>query len=163
MEEIAALIRQLDEAREKIQLELIDLDENLPVSPGWTVKHLLAHFIGWDDVATAALCAYTQGQMPAPATVPGIDLYNAQAVAMRDALSYNHIVKEWELARDQLKAALLAVPEEKVDAPLSYPWGPTGTVRELAAIYAQHELEHAAELHELKARLARPAQNRVQL
>ena len=157
MEEKAALIQQLDGAREKIQAELIDLDQALQVCPGWTIKHLLAHLIGWDEIATTCLRAYSQGHEPAIATARDIDGYNAQAVATREALSYNHIVKEWELARDQLKAALLAMPGQQIDVPFLYPWGPTGTVRELVAIYVEHELEHAAALQRLKAHHPRPA------
>jgi uncharacterized protein (TIGR03083 family) len=160
MEEITALIQQLDGARQAVATELAGIDQDQTICPGWTIKDLLAHLIGWDEVATAALRVYNLGQGPVTAPVPGIEYHNAQSVAMRKALSYNHMVKEWDLARDLLKAALLAVSSDKIDAPLLYPWGPTGTVRELVAIYAQHELEHAAELHELKAFESRPAEAR---
>ena len=160
METTTALIEQLDKARQEVEAELVDIDPNLPICPGWTIKHLVAHLTGWDEVATLALRAYNVGREPVTAPVQGIDAYNAQSVAKRQALSYNHIVKEWEVARDLLKAALLAVPEQKIDAPLLYPWGPTGSVRELVAIYEQHEREHATELRRMKAVPARPAEAR---
>jgi hypothetical protein len=106
MEKRAALIQELDEARKKIQAELIGLDPQMPICPGWTIKHLLAHLIGWDKVATASLRAYSLGQ---EAATPARDMngYNAQSVAACEKLGYDHIMKNCELARDQLKAAIL--------------------------------------------------------
>jgi uncharacterized protein (TIGR03083 family) len=157
MEDKAVLIQALDDARQKMQAELVDLDPHMPIYPGWTIKHLLAHLIGWDEATTAALHAHTLGNEPATPAVRGINHYNAQSVATREALSYDHIVKEWDLARAQLKAALLAVPDEKIAEPLLFPWGPTGLVRDLVAIFSGHELEHAEELQNLKAVYRRPA------
>jgi uncharacterized protein (TIGR03083 family) len=157
MEDKAAFIQALDEAHQKMRAELVDLDPHMPVYPGWTIKHLLAHLIGWDEASIAALQAHTLGNVPGTPAVRGINHYNAQSVATREALSYDHVVKEWELARDQLKAALLAVPDDKITQPLLFPWGPTGMVRDLVAIFSEHELEHAEELQNLKAVYRRPA------
>jgi hypothetical protein len=160
MEEKAALIHDLDEARQKLQAELLDLDEQMPIYPGWTIKHLLAHLIGWDEASTATLRAYAQGLTPPTLAVGSFDDYNAKSVAAGERLSYDLIAKEWELARDQLKAALLDVPDEKIAEPLLFSWGATGTLRELVTIYAGHEVEHAEELHTLKTYYSRPAQVR---
>jgi uncharacterized protein (TIGR03083 family) len=157
MENKTTLIQALDEARQKMRAELPDLDPQMPIYPGWTIKQLLAHLTGWDEATTAALHAHTVGNEPGTPAVRGINHYNAQSVVTREALSYDHIVKEWELARDQLKAALLAVPDEKIAEPLVFPWGPTGVIRNLVAIFVDHEIEHAKELQDLKAQYRPPA------
>jgi uncharacterized protein (TIGR03083 family) len=157
MVEKAALIQELDDARQKMQAELVDLDPQMPICPGWTIKHLLAHLIGWDEITTTTLRAYAQGNELATPTARDIHDYNARSVATRALLDYNPVVKEWELARDELKAALLAIPDEKIAKPLMFPWGPTGTIREIVDIFAGHELEHAEELHHLKAQYRRSA------
>ena len=154
MEDRNALLQRLDEAHGKMQAVLAGLNQQMTIYPGWTIKHVLAHLIGWDEVATASLRAYTVGKEPGTPAIRSIDYYNAQSVATREALSYEQNAREWELAHTGLKAALRAVPAEKLDVPLLYPWGPKGTVAQLVAIFADHEEEHAREIQALKTRQA---------
>jgi len=150
MTDKAELMAQLDAAREEMRAVLDGMDIHIEIYPGWTIKHVLAHIAGWDDAVIASLRAHAGGQEPATPAVRGIDFYNAQSVATREALSYEHVVKEWALAREQFKAALDALPPEKLAEPLLFPWGPTGTVAQLVRIFAEHELDHAAEIAALK-------------
>ena len=152
MEEKIRLIQQLDAAREKMLAVLADIDIQMEIYPGWAIKHVLAHITGWDDAAAAALRAHAGGDELGTPAARGIDVYNAQSVATREALSYDRIVKEWELARDQLKAAINEMPAEKFKEPLLFPWGPTGTVTQIIAIFASHEEEHAEEIQEIKSK-----------
>jgi hypothetical protein len=149
MEEKATLIQRLDQAHEAMRDLLAEIDPQMEIYPGWTAKHLLAHIAGWDDAATSALHAHAGGREPAILAIEGIDAYNAESVATRETLDYEHIVKEWELAREQLKAAILAMPAEKLHDPLLFPWGGTGKMARVAAIFADHEEEHVKEIHQL--------------
>jgi hypothetical protein len=148
-EEKARLIQQLDEARQAMQALVAELDTRMECYPGWTAKHLLAHIAGWDDATAASLRAHAGGREPATPAVQGIDFYNAESVATREALSYEHIVQEWKLARKQLKAAILDMPEDLLEKPLLLPWGGMGTVAQIVAIFAHHEKDHAKEIHAL--------------
>jgi hypothetical protein len=148
-EEKARLIQQLNQARQTMHTLLAELDTQTEFYPGWTAKHLLAHITGWDDATTFSLRAHAGGQEPATLAVQGIDAYNAESVATRETLNYQQIVKEWELAREQLKAAILEMPEDLLGKPLLLPWGGKGTVAQIVAIFAQHEKEHAEEIHAL--------------
>ncbi len=143
------MIQQLDQARQTMRALLAELDTQMEFYPGWTAKHLPAHIAGWDDAATSSLRAHAGGQEPATPAVQGIDAYNAESVATREALSYKHIVQEWELAREQLKAAIIEMPEDILEKPLLLPWGGRGTVAQIVAIFARHEKEHAEEIHAL--------------
>ena len=68
-------------------------------------------------------------------------------MATRSTLDYEHIVREWHLAREEVKAALRELPLEKLDEPVLYAWGPTGSVEKLIEVFVQHEgEEHADEL-----------------
>ena len=87
---------------------------------------------------------------PTPA-VRGIDHYNAESVATREALSYEHVVREWDLARNQLKDAIEAMPPERMAVPLIFPWGSLGTIAQLIDIFASHEIEHAEEVAQIIA------------
>jgi hypothetical protein len=151
MEKRMRLIQQLDKARQEMRTVLVDIDTQMEIYPSWTIKHVLAHITGWDDVTIAALRAHAVGEEPATPAVRGIDFYNAQTVAEREALSYDHIVKEWELAREQLKAVLEEMPAEKFEETLVFPWGPRGTIAQIVAIFADHEEEHAEEIRQRKA------------
>jgi len=151
MDETLRLIRQLDTARQQMRVALIGFARQTEVYPRWTVKQLLAHVAGWDDAATSSLRAHAGGAEPATPAASGIDEYNVHSVETRDALNYEQVVAEWELARDQLKLALFEMPAERFAERLLYPWGRSGTIARLVAILADHEEEHAEEIRQLGA------------
>jgi uncharacterized protein (TIGR03083 family) len=149
------LIQRLEAARAVLHELLADIPPETEIYPGWTLRQFYAHLTGWDDVVTMALRAHTIGQTPATPAVSGIDAYNAESVATRSTLDYEHIVKEWTLAREQLKAALRELPLNKLDEPVLYPWGPTGSVEKMVGVLIWHEgTEHADELREWLAKQA---------
>jgi hypothetical protein len=146
------LIQRLNGARAVLHELLDQIPPETEIYPGWTLRQFYAHLTGWDDVVTLALRAHALGQAPATPAVKGVDAYNAESVATRSTLDYDHIVKEWTLARDQLKAALRELPLEKLDEPVIYPWGPTGSVEKMVGVLIWHEgQEHADELRAWRA------------
>jgi hypothetical protein len=149
------LIQELDEARAIMHGLIVDLMPDSEIYPGWTLRQFLAHLTGWDDVTTATLQAHARGETPATPVSAGIDVYNAESVATREALQLDHIVKEWELARADLKTAIRALTPEQMAAPVLHPWGRVSTVEHLVRIMIHHEgEEHAEELRTMKARQA---------
>ncbi|MCP4543179.1 MAG: DinB family protein [Chloroflexi bacterium] len=153
MDEKTRLIQKLDVSRAKIKAALADIDQQTEIYPTWTIKHILAHIAGWDDAAIASLRAHAGGDKPATPATEGIDAYNEASVATREALSYDRIAREWELARDQFKDAIREMPPEKLAEPLLFPWGETGTVAQIVHIFAHHENGHAEEIRQLEARV----------
>jgi uncharacterized protein (TIGR03083 family) len=152
------LIQRLDEARAVLQELLQDIPPETEIYPGWTLRHFYAHLTGWDDAVTESLRAHAIGQTPATPAVKGIDAYNAESVSTRETLDYQHVVQEWQLAREQLKAALRELPIEKLDEPLLYAWGPTGSVEKMIEVFVWHEgEEHADELRKWQAQQAASA------
>ena len=113
-DEKTQLLQRLDHAHNTVRDLLADIDAQATIYPGWTLKQLIAHFTGWDDAVTASLHAHTVGNEPATPAVAGIDPYNAVSVATREALSFEQTVREWELAREQLKAAVRDLPAQKI-------------------------------------------------
>jgi hypothetical protein len=75
-----------------------------------------------------------------------VDAFNDQAVAQRQHLDYATVRQEWETVRDQLKATFTALPPDRLNETLIFPWGPRGTIAELALELAHHEAYHAEEL-----------------
>lgn len=150
-DEQSQLIQALDEARATMHTLIADLTPDSEIYPGWTLRQFLAHLTGWDDVTAATLRAHGRGETPATPVSAGIDAYNAESVATRQALDLDHIVKEWELARDELKAAIRALTPEQMAAPLLHPWGRVSTVAKLVNIMIHHEgVEHAEELRAMR-------------
>jgi uncharacterized protein (TIGR03083 family) len=143
---MAPVIQQLDQAREKVRVGLADLDPQQEVCPGWTVKHLLAHLTGWDQISRQALQSHLHGEAPAVPTASDVDAFNDRAVAQRQQLDYAAVRREWETVREQLKATLTALPPERLNKTLVFPWGTRGTIAELGLELAHHEAYHAREL-----------------
>jgi uncharacterized protein (TIGR03083 family) len=151
------LIQRLDAARAVLHELLAGIPPETEIYPGWTLRQFYAHLTGWDDAVTATLRAHAVGQTPATPAVQGIDAYNAESVATRSTLDYERIVREWNLAREELKAALRELPLEKLDEPVLYAWGPTGTVEKMIGVFVWHEgTEHADELREWLAKQTTP-------
>jgi uncharacterized protein (TIGR03083 family) len=155
MDKREELIQRLAAARAVLDELLAGIPPETEIYPGWTLRHFYAHLTGWDDAVTASLRAHAAGQTPATPAVKGIDAYNAESVATRSTLDYDHIAREWHLARQELCAALRDLPVEKLDVPVLYPWGPTGSVEKMVGVLIWHEgEEHADELrawHEKQA------------
>lgn len=134
MDEKDRLIQELDQARRTMHEVIASLSAEQEIYPGWTLKHFLAHVTGWDDATTTSLRAHATGKEPGTPAYRGIDFYNAETVSTRDSLEYRHVYAEWELAREQLKATIRALPDDKFSEALVYPWGPTGSVSRLIGI-----------------------------
>jgi uncharacterized protein (TIGR03083 family) len=141
------LIQRLAAARQVLHDLLADIPPETEIYPGWTLRQFYAHLTGWDDAVTASLRAHAIGQIPATPAAKGINAYNAESVSTRSTLDYDHIVREWHLARAELNAALRELPLEKLDEPIVYAWGPTGSVENFIEVFVHHEgTEHADEL-----------------
>ena len=152
-DERVELIRRLDESRAVLCDLFADIPPETEIYSGWTLREFYAHLTGWDDVVTMSLREHAAGRIPATPVVSGIRAYNAESVQTRATLDYEHIVKEWELAREQLKATLRNFPPDRLNEPLLFPWGRTGSVQELVEVLVHHEgTEHADELRQWKAR-----------
>ena len=149
MDEREELIRELDKSR-GILLELLaDIPPDIEIYPGWTLRQFYAHLTGWDDATTSSLRAHASGQDQVTPAADGIDFYNAHSVSTREELDYDHTCREWDLARTELKDAVRAMPPEKFEEKLIYPWGGVGTVSKLIEVIYEHEAEHAAEIEKL--------------
>ena len=149
MEARERLIGELGEARAELRSVLALVDPRQEIYPGWTVKQVVAHIAGWDEAVSASLRAHLGcGEAGTPAAT-GIDPYNAESVATREALSTDQVVAEWELARRELIAMVREIPEGRWDEAHLYAWGERGTVSQELAIFIHHEREHAEEIRAL--------------
>lgn len=149
MSEKEQLLQELDTSHQHMRTVVEHIGQDREIYPGWTIRQVLAHLTGWDEATTASLRAYHDGGDAAIASYRGINEYNAQSVETRQELSYEQTRREWELARDALKAAIQAIPQEQWPGDLLYPWGERGALAPLIRIFIDHEREHAEEIARL--------------
>jgi hypothetical protein len=140
------LAKQLVESHENMRSVLDEVDSNFQVYPPWTIKEILAHIIGWDEVSTTSITAHAKGKEPGTPAARGIDYYNDVSVSARESLSYEHLVSKWVMARSDFINAVRTLPDELFAKPFVFPWGQTGTISEIVGIMVHHENQHAEEI-----------------
>lgn len=147
MNERERIIVEFDKSRERMRAVVAQADLRQTIYPRWTMKEVLDHISGWDDAVILILKALINGVSEDMPSVRGINLYNEVTVATRQALSYEHSLREWEASREAMKKLIREVPDEKMTAVFPFPWGGGGNVAEMLAIFYEHEREHAEEIH----------------
>jgi hypothetical protein len=143
------LITTLEESRAKMLAHLDEIDKNRKIYPLWTIREMLAHLSGWDDAVIAFIQSLMAGKVPATPAARGIDAYNAETVATREGLDYDHIYREYVQTRKVLLQLLQEVPEEKIAQCYILPWGEPGTLIDIINIFGPHEEEHAQDVEKL--------------
>jgi hypothetical protein len=143
------LIAILEHSRSKMLAHLEEIDKNRKIYPLWTIREMLAHLSGWDDAVIAFIQSLMAGKIPATPAARGINVYNAETVATREGLDYDHIYREYIETRNVLLQLLREVPDEKVTEQYILPWGESGTLVDIINIFGPHEEEHAEDVEKL--------------
>jgi hypothetical protein len=143
----AQLTHWLEESHENIQGLVARIDRDREIYPDWTIREILAHFTGWDDAVLASLKSHAAGGVPTVMAPRGPDVYNAATVEERQTLSFDHVYREWQTTHEQLKIAIQALPPEKMNEMIVFPWGQKGTVKDLViGLTKEHESIHARDI-----------------
>lgn len=142
------IITALEESHNQMidLLNVIDVEKE--VYSGWTIKEVLAHIAGWDEAAVASVSSLIQGGTPDVVAIDGADVYNAQSVAKRKALSLDETFADWEKERENLIATLSAVPDNQLSDDINFPWGGDGSVADIGLGLAGHENYHIQDIKE---------------
>jgi hypothetical protein len=135
----------LNHARAEMLQVLDDADPHMELSPGWRLREVLAHIAGWDAVIAACLQAHADGEAYTPVDFPGTDAFNRQSLEARSQLSYEQVAADWKQQRENLVAVLRAIPPEKFEQPLVFPWGQVGAIEDVLRGFASHERRHTGE------------------
>lgn len=149
MDEGDRLIQRLDGSRNTMSRALTFIDRELEIYPDWTIREILIHIAGWDEVGTSTLRAHITGDPPAPIEIQDIDTYNNYLVTSHEALTFEEVLRYWRRARREMVDALEQMPPEKLQERAEFPWGETGSITRLVSILDEHEREHAAEILEM--------------
>ncbi len=149
MDRRETLIIRYETSRAKMIAHLDEIDRNQKIYPLWTIREILAHLSGWDDAVIGFLQALISGGIPSTPAMRGMNVYNAETVATREGLSYEHIYREYIQTRKTLLDLIRTMPEEKVNQKLTLPWGGEGTLVDLVDIFEPHESTHADDVRKL--------------
>lgn len=141
-----SLLLLLDETRSNIEKLLPDIDPQKEIYPGWTIKDMLAHMTGWDDVIIDSLRAHVIDRPPTFPAISSLDEYNASTVSSRKELDFEHVLGEWLLTRKLLLTIIEQLTEERFLSPVIVPWGGKSTVTNLVDIFRVHEEEHTQDI-----------------
>jgi hypothetical protein len=116
---------------------------------GWRVQDVISHLIGWDVALLRTLAAHVVGGEYE--VVADREAYNAQSAASRRALQAGQVIAEYALTRLQLKAAVLAMPDEKLAQPAHAPWDETAPAADLVKGLVWHDSHHWHEFEKVLA------------
>jgi len=141
------LLQWMEESHRKWEKLVAQVDRNVEIYPGWTIREVLAHFAGWDDAVIASLRSHAAGGVPTVVAERGPNVYNAATITERESLSFEQIYQEWQITHAQLKATIRDLPPEKMDQSIVFPWGQVGNVENLViGLTTGHEASHAQDV-----------------
>jgi len=149
MSEKERLVGWLDEVRMEMRVALERFKTGQEIYPGWDIKATIAHITGWEEVTIRSLRALKAGGPPYILPPQSIDAHNDEMVRARASMSLEEVLREWEGIRAGLKAAMSELSEGDFEKWIIFPWGPQGTIKDMLAIIAEHEGEHAREMREM--------------
>ncbi|HEX2622375.1 MAG TPA: ClbS/DfsB family four-helix bundle protein [Phototrophicaceae bacterium] len=150
MDEKDRLIAEMDESRRDLWTILAGIEPEYEICPGWNQRDFFAHIAGWEALVFESFRLYLAGKpLDIPYQYPGEDAANARFVSERRNLSLLSARLECEISRFGIKTMLLAIPAEKSDDLITFPWT---TISALQFIHEaiEHERNHASDILELK-------------
>lgn len=140
-------IKRLKDSRQELNNALESISPEAGITEAWTIKEVLAHIAGWDDVCAAAIRILAAGDDPEVTVPQGIDAFNAEMAAAWAEKDYQQALQYFHKSRQEFITAIDSVPENLVTAEFTLPWGGKGTIKQIVDILANHELEHAEEIN----------------
>ena len=125
-----------------------DLEMQAYTDSDWQIKDILGHIATWDREAAKSLTAYLKGEEYLTADLDEDETdFNERDVIEKRQLSADEIRFDWKSAREELIAAVRAIPPDSFPGDLLYSWGDErGSIRLLVEYMIEHEEEHLDEI-----------------
>ncbi len=144
--DLTVLLAEIEQGRTDMVKVVQEIDQGLMISPGWTIKELIAHITAWEIVIHKAFLAFLAGDPPYFLPEQDFDIFNEQAVGFRDSWTFEQVLQEWRDVRVELKKTIQKLKSTDLPVEMVLPWGSERTVSELIEIIGEHEGEHMEEL-----------------
>lgn len=145
--EKSEMLRRLDVAPVRTQLDDVDPERVIYEESGWRVKDIIAHVATWDAETLRSLHAFRRGtEYKIPSYVDDDD-FNAYAATARMDESYEQIFADWDATRRWMRILINAMTPEDFAAEMTYPSGERGQVGRLLQEIFEHQDEHLDDIH----------------
>jgi hypothetical protein len=141
------LIARLKKARTALTSALESIHPETGITPEWTIKEIMAHIAGWDDVSAEAIRKLTAGEQLKVTVPQGIHAFNEEMAATWAGKKYEHAFQDFSNSRKEFIDAIEAMPEHLVGSQFLLPWGDMGTLEQVVEILSNHETEHTEDIH----------------
>jgi hypothetical protein len=138
-----SMLELLDKTRRETRALLSSVDPERVIhqdEQGWRVRDILGHLAVWNAEAARSLRAHAQGGEYCCLDSEDLyDDYNEPAAAQRKAWTMEQVWAEYEAAHDELRKSAEALPADKWEAEMLYPWNERGTPARLIRVMMNHE------------------------
>jgi hypothetical protein len=143
------LLSMLQESRSELASAVQGLPDDkmtVPLTDDWSAKDVMGHITAWDEVTASDLRRIARGRLPCLAAFreSEVDSWNAFLIRPRKLFPLPQIRAEFEEARADMVAALKELPEGLL--------AQGQMVRNIFAIMAGHEKDHARQVREWRER-----------
>ena len=143
------LLSMLRESRNELSSAIQGLPDDkltVPLAGDWSVKDFMGHIASWDEFSVSDLRRIARGRLPCFAAFreAEVDNWNAFLIRPRKLFPLPQIRAEFEEARAEMVAALKDLPERLL--------AQGQMVRNILAIMANHEEDHARQVREWRER-----------
>ncbi len=138
-----SLLNLLEQTRRETRSLLSALDPQRVVhndERAWRVRDVVGHLAVWNVEAARSLVAYANGDVYIciDSSSEYYD-YNGPAADERKAWTLDEVWAEYEASHDQLKKAIEAMPTDRWNGEMIYPWNERGTIEQLIQVMMNHE------------------------
>jgi hypothetical protein len=144
--DLSGIISYIDQVRKQMEKVVKEVDPQLEICPGWTIKEAISHITAWEIVIEKALKAYQAGDPPYFLREQDFDVFNQESVDYRSSWSLAQVLGEWRKIRSDLKETIQKLDESDLGEELVLPWGSERSIAELIEIAGEHEEEHLNEI-----------------
>ena len=133
------LVAELDAAARRVDAAIAGLTDeqaSRPAADGWSVKDQLTHLTYWHEMRFFEMSRIARGGRASfPGTdEKGVEHINEQIAGNRRLLPLSQVVSDLGFAREMVRQAVLAAPDDRLVPAVFEEIGPTG---------AGHEMSHA--------------------
>lgn len=139
----------------------------IPLSPAWTVKEMLAHLAFWEETSLPVIQSIFRGGPEVPVALwyggadlelapdapwPDADTHNAREARWARSRSAAEVLERLAAARQKLKTVLATVTDEESQGPIGEQWSGEAICR--------HVDHHLAQVQTAKS-ITKPSERRV--
>jgi hypothetical protein len=144
----AALLKELDDAREYLNATLANIDDDCEIYPGWKKREFIAHIAGWEAMCYEAFRDHLAGAPRRSYPFSNTDAANDYFVAIRQSVPLQDVTVEYEINRAVVRRFLLSIPEADYDQPVTFVWWQE-RVGQFIEGAVKHERDHANDIRKL--------------